>query len=325
MNKILWPLLFLCVGAASLTAQVTAVATLDKTEILIGDQVAFNLSVSAAEGYQVRDIDLRGLQDMEKIELVQPNLNRFDTLKTETGYVIEKNLILTSFDSGYHYVPPVTVKYVYQGRSLTTKTNEIPLMVKPFPMVADTAQLAPIKNIIEEPIKIEDVWPYLLAIAGLGLLIGLGVYLYNKRKNTQAEVEEVIEKRPAHEIALDKLQRLKAAELWQKGQIKEYHSELTYIFREYLENRFEVRALESTTYEIMNDIRTLKIESKWEDRIRELLQTADMIKFAKATPPTETHNQAFELTEEFVQETMKEEEEMGEEQEEDSNSNEKQA
>lgn len=57
-----------------------------------------------------------------------------------------------------------------------------------------------------------------------------------------------------HELALQKLVALQQQKLWQKGDVKPYQSELTFIIREYLENRFNIQALESTTDEIVQNL-----------------------------------------------------------------------
>ena len=47
-----------------------------------------------------------------------------------------------------------------------------------------------------------------------------------------------MEKIPLHKLALQKLDQLAREELWQKGFIKDYHSRITDIIREYFEKQF---------------------------------------------------------------------------------------
>ena len=143
--------------------------------------------------------------------------------------------MITAWDSGYYQVPPIPVTYTYQGKTDTLYTLAIPLEVRI--IQTDSSSITPIKPIIEEPTKLIDYWPFFAGLGGLSL-IGLLVYLLLKRRKKPVEIPQEPEVvRPPHEIALEKLHTLEAGGLWQKGQVKEYHSELTYIVREYLENK----------------------------------------------------------------------------------------
>ncbi len=106
---------------------------------------------------------------------------------------------------------------------------------------------------------------------------------------------------PAHEVALQRLAQLEAKELWQKGEIKAYQSELTYVLRAYLEDRFSLQALEATTAEICQDFKKHGLDE--DGRMRTVMETADMVKFAKAMPPQNVHAEALDAVRHFVEET----------------------
>ncbi|MFQ5446939.1 MAG: hypothetical protein ACE5FF_08395, partial [Saprospiraceae bacterium] len=90
---------------------------------------------------------------------------------------------------------------------------------------------------------------------------------------------------------------------WQKGQLKAYHSQLTHIVREYLENRYGIRALEETTDEILHQMRNMNMGDMLTEKMTALLQTADLVKFAKAHPPADYHDRAMTMAETFILET----------------------
>ena len=123
------------------------------------------------------------------------------------------------------------------------------------------------------------------------------------RKEGAEEVEEIIIERPAHEIAFEKLDQLEGEKLWQQGAIKKYHSELTHILREYLEKKFRIAALESTSEEIMREMKQVGFEPDLREKTRDLLQLSDMVKFAKAKPKVEIHAQLMEHVRGFVRKT----------------------
>jgi hypothetical protein len=101
------------------------------------------------------------------------------------------------------------------------------------------------------------------------------------------------------------LTSLKNEKLWKKGEVKAYQSTLTYIVREYLENRFEVPALENTTDEILRSLKNTDLSQDWEGKLREMLQMADLVKFAKAQPQADFHDKMMNYAEDFVYKTKK--------------------
>ena len=292
--------IFVCFSQI-ISAQVKVAATVDSIHMLIGDQMKVHINVQMPNGSSVKKVDLSKFDKAESIELV--NIADWDTLSATNGIVLNKDLMVTSFDSGYHYIPSIPVSISANGKAQTLPTNQIPIEVRT--IQTDSTYLAPIKNIIEEPFKISDVFPYALGLLGFIALLFFGRYFF-KKKNQPKEVEVVPEiKRPAHEIAFEKLEQLKKDKLWQQGKIKEYQSQLTYIVREYLENRYDIQALESTTDDILPQLKNANIPDEFSPKLREMLQLADLVKFAKAEPPIEAHDRLMSYAESFVRQTKK--------------------
>ncbi len=288
---------------SSASAQVTASARIDTNLIFIGDQVGVRLLLNSRTPVSNVKTDLTVFDSLTYIEILEQG----EWLPTGGNpNVLEQRLLLTSFEAGQYSLPPFVIEFTRNGETESTKTGPLALEVATIE-VTDSTQLNPIKPIVEEPRTLEDNLPYLIAIAAILLLIGL-VFLIRRltRKKEVPPPPPVILK--PHEIALQKLQALKEEKLWQKGEIKEYQTELTFIIREYLENQFHVPALESTTDEIIASLKKKKLESDWLDRLRKLFQNADLVKFAKSEPPTEIHEQSMKEAVEFVWETKPQEE-----------------
>ena len=146
---------------------------------------------------------------------------------------------------------------------------------------------------------LDFLWFYILIVA---MIAGYFVFKKIKRKG-DLEVEEIVIERPPHEIAFEELDDLQSKKLWQQGEIKAYHSELTHILREYLERKFRIAALESTSDEIIADLRQMGFESDLQNNTRELLQLSDMVKFAKAQPKVEIHAELMDHVRNFVLKT----------------------
>ena len=115
-----------------------------------------------------------------------------------------------------------------------------------------------------------------------GLL--LAAYLVNKyRKNRGMGTRSI--HWPPHELALRKLGQLQQKSLWNNGNKKEYCDELTDIIREYLELRFGIPALESTSTELIQKLKGTDIPDETALELGNILFQADLAKFAKGTPP----------------------------------------
>jgi hypothetical protein len=166
-------------------------------------------------------------------------------------------------------------------------------------------EMQPIKDIIREGRHWSDFkWLY-LAVFAIALFIFLITRPIKQRKKQRKKIEKPEIKRPAHEIALEKLSRLRAEELWQKGEIKQFQSELSYIIREYLENRYGVRALESTTMEIVRDLEKQRFGDEDIVKLKELLQISDLVKFARAKPEASVHDRFLDDAFDFINRTKK--------------------
>ena len=144
-----------------------------------------------------------------------------------------------------------------------------------------------IKDIVPVKSTIGDWWKYLLLIA---LITGIGALVYWYIKKQQKKViEKEVYKTPI-ERATNLLNDLEKKELWQKGEIKSYYSELTDIARNYIEEAIEIPAMESTTSELILGLRAASVKKKMTvsqetiENLERVLKQADLVKFAKSKP-----------------------------------------
>lgn len=127
-------------------------------------------------------------------------------------------------------------------------------------------------------------------------------YIRNKWQGRVREVKPA-PKLPPHVIAIKALDELRNRKLWQNGKHKLYYSTLTEILRLYIEDRWEVGALEMTTDEIITALRDVDIKHDSRSNLVAILRTADMVKFAKALPDGEENEQLFDYAYYFVENT----------------------
>jgi hypothetical protein len=180
-------------------------------------------------------------------------------------------------------------------------------------MPIDTTQQAitDIKDVYNPPID----WMFYLTIAGSVLLaillFALVLYLVNKylksRENKGEEVVvEPLDPRKAHEIAYEELKLLKKKQLWQAQQFKAYYTELTEILRRYISNRYDIDAMEQTSDEVMTEFRQNKELREKKEEIKllaDVLQLADLVKFAKWQPLPDECERSFHQVTQFIDQT----------------------
>jgi len=141
----------------------------------------------------------------------------------------------------------------------------------------------------------------LLVIVIAGLIV---FFITRKKKTAPVVIFKPKPKRAAHLIALEELEQLKKEKLWQQGLIKDYYSRLSGIVRTYIENRFDIPSVESTTYETMQLFRKKPVPKQTLELLQELLELSDLVKFAKAKPLPSEHDHSMNLAEAFVKNTI---------------------
>lgn len=169
---------------------------------------------------------------------------------------------------------------------------------------ADSLSLNPIKDIFEEPVHWSDYTIHALIFLAVVMLIYL-IYRFRKKANTSTAVTDIAEevKRPAHDIALEALKSLADKRLWQQGQIKSYQTQLTSIIRQYLNDRYGINAEKMTTEDIILATDRVSLTDQHKKTLRQILNVADLVKFARALPEDKIHSEFMELSVRFVQDT----------------------
>jgi hypothetical protein len=280
--------------------QVRFEAKLDSSHILIGDQTTLHLKVTQNPDWKI--IFPSSIELGDSVEVLDASL--FDTLSTSPKLIIQKNLTITSFDSGLVRVPPIALEYINpnDGKVQTTYSRPVFLNVAMVAM-SDSAQIKPIKAILGEDATWEDYVPYLITTAAIALIIFLIWFLINRGNKQEAPPTPPPVIRLPHEIALEDLGKLQKKELWQKGNVKAYQSQLTDIVRSYIEGRYQVPARESTTFEILHFLKEKDLSTDLKTQIREMLEVADLVKFAKAKPPVNINEKLMKDAISFVKTT----------------------
>lgn len=259
-------------------------AIMDTNSILIGEQINLSISnpISETEVWPTYDEFLA-----DGIEIIKQG--KLDTNEN----LISQKFIITAWDSGSYYIPPISF-------SATSKTQGLLLNVQTI-ILEEGAELKDIKQPMEAPIGWSDIWPWLLGIVLLILIAYiLKKYVFTKKEALKIEKPKVII--PADITALQQLTKLDEAQLWQAGNVKKYHSEISEIIRRYTENRFNFIALELATEEIIIELKS-KVNNEQLASITILLKRADLAKFAKSKPEETENKESMQLAKHFVAQT----------------------
>lgn len=303
--KFSWSLILCLAGFTyNVNAQEIKVeAKLDESKIKLGDQTIFRLLAHVPVNGHV-DFPVLADTISSKVQIVE--MGKTDTLTDQNNpgiKTISRQYTITSFDAGLHMIPA----YTFGTKEGKATTQALPLEVSEV-KVDTTKAIFDIKEPLAVNYSFMD-WlrdnAKLVAFSALGILLiaALIWYLIRKNRNKPVKVEPTKPELPLHTIALDKLNVLKRQQLWEQGQVKQYHSELTDIIRDYLEKRYHINALEQTSEEIFSGLKHLKIPERQMIELRQMLLLADLVKFAKATPLNSDNEQSMENAISFVMNT----------------------
>jgi len=141
------------------------------------------------------------------------------------------------------------------------------------------------------------------AIGGGALLMAFMGFLIARRPK-EYEPPPPPPPRPAHEIALEKLDALREAQLLEKGLFMEYYVGLSGAIREYLGNRYGFDGLDSTTEEITQLMAGIELPAVLgPEFLAHMLYECDLVKFAKYAPSSTDQNEALRQAYRLVEET----------------------
>ena len=266
--------LFLVVLTIGMLASAQAVYQLDSNNITIGDQVT--LTISGESNYRTME-----------------ELSQNGVLALKQTYDSVNHLqftTITSFDEGEH-----SIKFGDED-SIVLAVNDVEGVDTVNIEVKDIADIIKVRYTFWEIFR----W-ILLGLAVVAVVVAI-VYVIKRLKAHKPIIELHVEPPiPPDTRALNALEELRRKELWQAGKLKEYYTDLTDIVRNYLEEAWDIPSTDMTSDETLEAFSSCKAYSETNDtKLRQILKTADMVKFAKSEPLPNEHTQAMNYATEFV-------------------------
>ena len=289
--------------------EISVTAAFDTSRIFIGDQIYFTVVVE-----QPADIilSLPVFKDtiVKNIEILTGPV--FDSTKLSGQKLrITQKYLITSFDSGYYRIDPVYAETKNAGGLKRFYSDYSLLEVARVKLTPpDTA--ARIFDIIQPykaPLTLGEIMPWILLMLVISTIAWLAIRFLKRFPRTRMEAIATAIIEPAHVIAFRDLEKLRDEKLWQNGETKKYYTRLTEILRQYLENRFKVFSLELTTSETLEAlVKTGFKKDESYNKLKSVLNGADLVKFAKYKPESSENELSFENSWEFVTSTKQVEE-----------------
>jgi hypothetical protein len=280
-------------------------ASIDSTTLCIGDQTDMRLTATCEESEKVIFPTLEK-ELIPGVEIV--GKSEVESKKLGDGRVqYNQSVTITSFTDSLFYINPLA----FVTGEDTVLSNSLSLnVIQPFEVDSTDVAITDIKNVYRAPIWWWGILRWILLVIVLtGAAVG-AYYLYlfiQKRRRVNTADDTIIEEvvlRPADEVALEKLDAISESMLWTRGEVKEYHTQLTDVVREYISRRFDVSSTEKTSDTTLREIRPLLVQyPDLYTQLHSMLTLADYVKFAKFIPSEMENEQSLRSAYHFVRTT----------------------
>lgn len=305
-------ILFAVLTSSIVKSQIEVHAIIDSNTIRIGAQTKLDIYLNYDASIQKNlEVVWPEIEDTLKKGIEVVNITKIDTTipnKNKPNFIQQHiQLTVTSFDTGAYYIAPF--------KFIINKDTANPLLTGPLHLIVKTVatdtSLTKIKDIkppYDEPFNWKWYLPYAyIGLAILAAIIILIIILKKIKKNKPAEVIIEKPKIPAHIAALETLEKIKQEAIWKENKTKEYYSSIADTVRLYIEERFNINALELTSDEIIKVFKSQVVDSESKSKLNQILTLSDFVKFAKQIPIEAEHTLTLNNAFDFVRGTLREE------------------
>ena len=274
------------------------IIAVDSTEFKIGEQINIRFQVKGDSLSKIQFPEQPNFAPFELLEIFP-----IDTIRAQTHYLFTKKYALIQFDSGNYWIPKQKilingVNAISDSISIRINTVVVDTLKQP---LFDIKPLVKLERGYKELTKQIAVIFFILLV--LAFLIFLGLRFQKKR-------EEKRKKIPPFERALLELKALEEERPRLQEEYKSYYSKLTEVVRRYLEEEANITALESTSKELLKKLELLidagKLDLSTETllSLKQVLEHADLVKFARSAPEFEVATSDRNIVEDVVIKTQ---------------------
>ena len=305
-GKIFISIFFIIFSAQLFAQNVNVTATTDTSDYLVGDYIYYSIRVEYTDGIRITPPSLT--DQLRPLEVVKSLPVTFE----DDNNVQQFNYIISGYDSARVVIPQIPINFFAPGNAeaQTAISNEVVVFIHTVEVIPN----ADIKD-VKQPIRIPFDWLFWLIFLLAVIIVAVIAYFLYKKFKKPIEEARIIRRAPPvpiHLIALRELDKLKDKKLWQQGEVKEYHSEITGIIRKYFEERYNFHSLEMTTAQQMIVLNRVMDNERMIRITGEFLENADMVKFAKFVPLPSVNEEMMTQAYDIVEKTKRDDEPIAE-------------
>lgn len=270
--------------------------TVDKNDILIGQQINYKVATSMPDN----TYRLSWFTVPDSFGNFVPIIKeKIDSSYSNGNLNFSQQIIITSFDSGRQVIPPLplSVSLLEGDSTFTIYTDSIPINVSYSP--ADSVlPFHDIKNIIE--VKKEFQW-WIWALIGLGVIMIIILLIYILKKSKKKKDIGIFEsKLSPYDEAMQLLEELQKENLLEKQEFREYHTQLSDIFKRYLSRKTNINQMHLTTDEVLIELNEMELSKEKIATFANCLRMGNAVKFARFIPPDFENQKCFSEIKEMI-------------------------
>ncbi len=246
--------------------------SVSKKDILIGEPVTYIMQINLPS------------TEYKVVINIPDSIQHFDILQKSGGNgtdkqgnaVWQQTLVFTSFDSGSWVFPsfPYRINRMNTtSQPLNTDTFRVNVSYMPLDKGGNPRDI----NSVIEVEYFDWFWVWIGAGILLLLILVYILYRYLRKKKNKLPDSRI----GAYDEALSELKILENANQQHTLPVKEFHTRLADVLRNYY-NRSEHHDISGkTTNEILNKLRSHELKAETQSQLAEALQTGDSVKYAK--------------------------------------------
>lgn len=291
----------LCLGLCAISmVNAQEVSTeIDTTQIRYGELITLSLKVELEEMQEVVFPEGQTFSPFETIRF-----SKIDTIYKDNMWQLKRQYGITHFDSGSYKLPK---QFVLINDKPFASDIEYKIEVRTVAVDTIAQPMYDIKPVLKTK-GLGFPWKTLLIVLAILAAI-IGYFIYKPLKQRAQELFKKKELAPLEE-AIQAFKELDEVASTQPN-TKTYYSELTGIVKRYLDRKVTEDALESTTDELLDSLQLLKhsgtipFKTDLLRDLKEVLERADLIKFANQSAPEHLREEDRKFMEFVVVETEK--------------------
>ena len=233
---------------------------------------------------------------LHKKNIEVQTINNTESLKNETWFTVQTfDLINETFDS-------IPIQIDLKNNRDTVFFISLNFYVSQNKDVKNEnfKELKPIEDV---SFKLSELWTdhvyrtRLIISLIIFFTILIIIIIIKKVKKKHQNNIRIIKKNITYMYYVSELEKLKKINYIEEKKYKLFYTTLSNLFREYLEFRFNIQALESTSDDLILKLKKDKITQNW---MLEFINESDLVKFAKYMPNKNKENLFLDLLEDFI-------------------------